>query len=89
MVSVTVLVVVGIAVRAVVLWDEPSTPGIALVLSLAAAGLTALGGTIGGSLAFDYGFNVETAGDHPVWHRSEHDVFPTDLERPPADADVG
>ena len=35
-----------------------------------------LGGTIGGSLVFDYGFNVETAGDHPVWHRSETDVFP-------------
>ena len=25
---------------------------------------------------FGYGFNVETAGDHPVWHRSEVDVFP-------------
>ena len=25
---------------------------------------------------FEYGFNVETAGDHPVWHRSETDVFP-------------
>ena len=34
---------------------------------------------LGGSLAFDdYGFNVETAGDHPVWHRSETDVFPGD-----------
>jgi uncharacterized membrane protein len=76
MVTVTVLVLVGIAVRALVFWDEPSTPGLALALTLAAAGLTALGGTIGGSLAFDYGFNVETAGDHPVWHRSESDVFP-------------
>jgi len=27
---------------------------------------------------FDYGFNVETAGDHPVWHESEVDVFPSD-----------
>jgi hypothetical protein len=25
---------------------------------------------------FDYGFNVETAGDSPVWHQSEVDVFP-------------
>lgn len=41
-----------------------------------AAALTTLGGTIGGSLAYDYGFNVETAGDHPVWHPSEQDVFP-------------
>ena len=76
MVTVTVLVLAGIAVRALAFWDEPSTPGLALALTLAAAGLTALGGTIGGSLAFDYGFNVETAGDHPVWHQSESDVFP-------------
>jgi uncharacterized membrane protein len=78
MVIVTVLVAVGIAVRALSFWDEASTPGLALLLSLAAAALTALGGTLGGTLAFDYGFNVETAGDHPVWHTSETDVFPGD-----------
>jgi uncharacterized membrane protein len=76
MVTVTLLVAVGIAVRAVSFWDEPSTPVLALVLTLAAAGLTFLGGTLGGSLAYDYGFNVETAGDHPVWHKSETDVLP-------------
>ena len=27
-------------------------------------------------MVYRYGFNVETAGDHPVWHRSETDVFP-------------
>ena len=27
-------------------------------------------------MVFDYGFNVETAGDSPVWHRSEADVLP-------------
>jgi hypothetical protein len=26
-------------------------------------------------MVFDYGFNVEGAGDHPVWHKSETDVF--------------
>jgi uncharacterized membrane protein len=76
MVTVTVLVAVGIVVRAVAFWDEPATPVLALVLTLTAAGLTFLGGTLGGSLAYDYGFNVETAGDHPVWHKSETDVFP-------------
>ena len=76
MVAVTVLVLAGIAVRVASFWDDPSTPGLALVLTLAAALLTFLGGTLGGSLAFDYGFNVETAGDHPVWHQSETDVFP-------------
>lgn len=76
MVTVTILVAVGIVVRALAFWDEPSTPALALGLSLAAAALTFLGGTLGGTLAFDYGFNVETAGDHPVWHASERDVFP-------------
>jgi uncharacterized membrane protein len=78
MVTVTVLVAVGIIVRAVAFWDEPSTPVLALCLSVAAAVLTVLGGTLGGTLAFDYGFNVETAGDDPVWHESETDVFPAD-----------
>jgi uncharacterized membrane protein len=76
MVTVTVLVLVAIAVRTLVFWDEDSTTGVALALTLAAAGLTALGATIGGTLVFDYGFNVETAGDSPVWHRSERDVLP-------------
>jgi uncharacterized membrane protein len=85
MVTVTVLVIAGIAVRAFSFWDETATPVLALVLTLAAAALTFLGGTIGGTLAYDYGFNVETAGDHPVWHRSETDVFPADKH----DAGVG
>jgi uncharacterized membrane protein len=78
MVTLTVLVVAGIAVRAIAYWDEPSTPGVALALTLAAAALTVVGATIGGSLVYDYGFNVETSGDHPAWHRSEDDVFPGD-----------
>jgi uncharacterized membrane protein len=76
MVTVTVLVLAGIAARAIWFWDDASTPVLALVLSLLAAALTFVGGTLGGSLAYDYGFNVETAGDSPVWHRSEVDVFP-------------
>ena len=76
MVAVTVLVAAGIAVRTLGFWDEPSTPGVALAFTLVAAAPTVVGGSIGGSLAYDYGFNVETAGDHPVWHQSEIDVFP-------------
>jgi uncharacterized membrane protein len=78
MITVTALVGVGIAVRAFAFWDESATPLLALGLTLVAAALTFLGGTLGGSLAYDYGFNVETAGDHPVWHKSETDVFPGD-----------
>ncbi len=49
-----------------------------LVLSLLVAGLVVIGATFGGTLVYDYGFNVETAGDSPVWHKSETDVMPGD-----------
>jgi uncharacterized membrane protein len=47
-----------------------------MILSLVMAGLVSLGATYGGTLVYDYGFNVETAGDSPVWHVSELDVLP-------------
>jgi hypothetical protein len=37
-----------------------------------------VGATVGGTLVYEFGFNVETAGDHPAWHRSEIDVLPGD-----------
>ena len=55
--------------------DVPTSPGL-MVLSVIAALLVSTGATIGGSLVYDYGFNVETAGDHPVWHKNEVDVLP-------------
>jgi uncharacterized membrane protein len=78
MVTVTVLTLVDIALRLDGYNTDASTPAGVLVLSLVIAGLVGLGATYGGSLVFDYGFNVETAGDSPVWHRSEADVFPGD-----------
>jgi Flp pilus assembly protein protease CpaA len=51
-------------------------PGALVILTAAAALGTFLGAAIGGSLVFDYGFNVETSGDHPAWHETEEDVFP-------------
>jgi uncharacterized membrane protein len=81
MVTVTLLVLAGVAVRVFRYWGEPSTPGLALAFTLFAAALTVIGGTLGGSLAYDYGFNVETAGDSPVWHKSEIDVFHDDAEK--------
>lgn len=60
-------------------FSEPS--GLAVVLGLVILGLVTVGGTIGGSLTYDWGFNVETATDHPVWHPSEEDVIhPHDAE---------
>ena len=75
MITVTVLVLVNLVVRLVDI-DADKTPLVLVVLSVLAAALVSIGSTMGGSLIFDYGFNVETAGDHPAWHRSEQDVLP-------------
>ncbi|HEX7277397.1 MAG TPA: DUF2231 domain-containing protein [Acidimicrobiales bacterium] len=76
MVMVTVLVVVDLVLRMSTYDHIGHTPGRVMVVSLGVFLLTTIGGTIGGGLAYDYGFNVETAGDHPVWHESEVDVLP-------------
>lgn len=76
MLTVTVLALGDIAWRLNDYHTEASTPIGILVLSLVIAGLVSLGSTYGGTLVFDYGFNVETSGDHPVWHVSEEDVLP-------------
>lgn len=76
MLTVTALAMADIAWRLNTYNTEPVTPiGIA-VLSVVIALLVSLGATFGGSLVYEYGFNVETAGDHPAWHKSETDVFP-------------
>jgi len=78
MISTTVLVLLDLAWRLTAYPDNPFTPGRVAALSLVAAVVVSVGATYGGSLVFDYGFNVETSGDHPVWHESETDVFPGD-----------
>jgi len=76
MIVVTVLALVDIALRLNVYHTRtyPTVP--ILVLSIVVAVLVSLGATFGGTLVFDYGFNVETATDSPVWHASETDVLP-------------
>ena len=76
MITVTVLALVDAAWRLNGYHSEAVTPiGIAL-LSIVIALLVSVGATFGGTLVYDYGFNVKTAGDSPVWHKSETDVFP-------------
>ena len=76
MVTVTVLALADIAWRLNDYHTEVATPVGLAVLSVVIASLVSLGATFGGTLVYDYGFNVETAGDHPVWHKSETDVLP-------------
>jgi uncharacterized membrane protein len=78
MIVVTVLAIVNIVLRLNV-YHTRTFPTIAiLVLSIVIALLVSIGATFGGTLVYDYGFNVETAGDSPVWHQSERDVLPGD-----------
>ena len=60
--------------------DDPSA--LALVLGLLLLGLSVVGGTLGGDLVFDWGFNVETAKDHPVWHPSDSNDYVTPHDQP-------
>jgi uncharacterized membrane protein len=75
MLFVTALVIVDIVMR-LSNWEDFHVKGPIMLLSVAIAGLVTLGATYGGALVYEYGFNVETAGDHPVWHESEEDVMP-------------
>lgn len=72
----TLVVVGNIALRTARYHALASPPLAVVVLSVLGALVIAIGATYGGSMVFDYGFSVETAGDHPVWHTSEVDVFP-------------
>jgi uncharacterized membrane protein len=78
MVTVTVATLVDIAIRLAKYDSVTCTPVGLMVLSVVIAALVSWGATYGGTLVFDYGFNVETAGDSPVWHTSETDVLPGD-----------
>lgn len=84
MLTMTLVVVVALALRFA--GDRNGAPDtVVLILDLVIAGLVTAGGTIGGSLTYDFGFNVETAGDNHVYHVSDYDiVHPHD--EPPAGA---
>jgi uncharacterized membrane protein len=76
MLTVTGIVLADLGVRWFAYRDSRGAPGVVMALSVVAAALVSIGATLGGSLVYDYGFNVETAGDSPVWHQSEIDIYP-------------
>ena len=82
MITVTLIVLADIALR-IGQWDDGATSGVVAALSVVAGLLVGFGAAYGGTLVFDYGFNVETAGDSPVWHQSERDVMPGEREPVP------
>lgn len=75
MIITVVLALVNLILRFFVFPTDVATPVIVLIFSLLTVVVGAIGATFGGAMVFEYGFNVETAGDHPVWSKSEEDVF--------------
>jgi uncharacterized membrane protein len=57
-------------------FEEGQTQPLWLVLSLVAAGLVLFGAAYGGTLVFEYGFNVENVEE--VWRENEVDRLPGD-----------
>ena len=72
----------GVLVLVNILWrtsgEDKLAAGLGLtILSLAITGLMTLGATYGGSLTYDYSFNVEEL-DGRVYEPSETDLYPAD-----------
>ncbi len=81
MVTVTVLTIVDLLLR-IPSFDEAQTQLAWLVLSCLAALLVMFGAAYGGTLVFEYGFNVENVDE--VWNVSEDDhVRPERKKTPP------
>jgi uncharacterized membrane protein len=70
MVTVTVIALLDIILR-IADFDRGQTSGLWLLLSLAAGGLVLFGAAYGGTLVFEYGFNVENVSE--VWEENEQD----------------
>jgi uncharacterized membrane protein len=74
MLTVTAIVLVDIVVR--LGQSETETGIVVLILSLLAGGLVTIGATYGGSLVYDYQFNVEGLKGSTAWDETEEDQFP-------------
>lgn len=82
MILLTLLVIGDLGLR--YLGDRSQSPdGLIVALGLVIAGLVTIGGTLGGSMVYDFGFNVETASDNHVYHVSEHDIVHPHDDPPP------
>ncbi len=74
MLTVTALVLVDIIVR-LAAYDTGFTTVPVLFLSVVVGALVSYGAAYGGALVYEYGFNVEAAGDSPAWHVSDVDLM--------------
>ena len=75
MLTVTAIVILNVIVRLGEFDDARSTSTFVAVLTVIIGGLVSVGATYGGSLVYDYEFNVEQDNGY-VWEPSEEDRFP-------------
>jgi len=81
MLTTTAVVIVDVGVR--LAQSNEAYAGLpATLLSLLAAALVSFGATYGGSLVYDYGFNVESLSGSTVWDETEEDQIPGDSKHP-------
>ena len=81
MLTVTAVTLVDLLLR-IPDFDEAQTQTLWLVLSCVAAALVAFGAAYGGTLVFEYGFNVENVDE--VWNVSEEDHVRPERKKPSA-----
>jgi uncharacterized membrane protein len=83
MVTTTVVVIVDVVLRTRD-YAAPGTTLPVLALSILAALLVSYGAFYGGSLVFDYQFNVEGLKGSTAWNETEEDQLPGEKAAPPA-----
>jgi uncharacterized membrane protein len=85
MLTVTAIVLVDILLRWVEFNDRAASLPVT-ILSVLAAALVSFGAAYGGTLVYEYQFNVEDLKGSTVWDETEDDQFPGDRRRRPAPA---
>jgi uncharacterized membrane protein len=81
MLTVTAIVIVDIIVR-LVRFEQGFADLPVTILSLVSAALVSFGAAYGGSLVYDYQFNVESLEGSTVWDETDRDQMPAD--KPPS-----
>jgi uncharacterized membrane protein len=80
MLTVTGIVIANIIVR-VLQFEEAAARLSTMILSILAGALVSYGATYGGSLVYEYQFNVESLDGSTAWDEKETDQLPTDKAR--------
>ena len=82
MLTVTGIVIADIIIR-LLQFDDGYTKFSTMILSILAGALVSYGATYGGSLVYDYQFNVESLDGSTAWEETESDQLPGGKTRRP------